>query len=75
MTPPTHSVAHLVTRRPHPSQVALLVFAPNQRVTVYSSSPIEGLLQRFSEYKDTPEVRRRLPWLLQGKGEWGRQDM
>mmetsp|Transcript_18556 Transcript_18556/g.56005 ORF Transcript_18556/g.56005 Transcript_18556/m.56005 type:complete len:98 (+) Transcript_18556:107-400(+) len=57
------------------AQVALLVFAPNQRVTVYSSSPIEGLLQRFSEYKDTPEVRRRLPWLLQGKGEWGRQDM
>jgi len=56
VTPPTHSVAHLVTRRPHPSQVALLVFAPNQRVTVYSSSPIEGLLQRFSEYKDTPEM-------------------
>jgi MADS-box transcription factor len=46
------------------AQVAVLVFSAGHKVTCYSSNPINHLLQRFSEYKDTPEVRS-LPPLVQ----------
>lgn len=42
------------------AQVAVMVFSPNQKVVVYSSSPIEGLLQKFTEYTGASEVRMRL---------------
>ena len=45
------------------AQVGVIIFGSNHKMSIYSSAPIEQLINRFHEYKEQPEVRvwLRLP--------------
>lgn len=46
------------------AQVGVIIFSANDKMSVFSSAPIEGLLERFRDYQEAPEVRRaRYPLL------------
>ena len=39
------------------AQVAVIIFSQSQKLSVYSSAPMDMLLNRYKEHNDTPEVR------------------
>ena len=38
------------------AQVGVIIFGSNQKMSVYSSMPIEELVDRYRDYGETPEV-------------------
>jgi len=38
------------------AEVAVIVFGGQRKCTIFSSNPIDYMLQKFTEYKDVPEV-------------------
>ena len=39
------------------AQIGLVIFSANQKLTLYSSSPIEGIIHRYRESAEFAEVR------------------
>ena len=42
--------------------VGIIIFGANKKMTVYSSSTIDEVINRFRENSDTPEVRSFQDW-------------
>ena len=38
------------------AQVAVVVFGANQKMSVYSSQPMDEMLEHYRSYNETPEV-------------------
>lgn len=43
------------------AEVALIIFSPRQRMSLFSSVPIEDMMRKFSNYNEAPEVRTPTP--------------